>query len=41
MAKIIIVGDFFPTKQNVAYFEKGDINSILGENILSIQLIIC
>ena len=36
MAKIIIVGDFFPTKQNVAYFEKGDINTLLGDRIIKL-----
>ena len=34
--KIIIVGDFFPTEQNVAYFEKGDVNSLLGESIIQL-----
>lgn len=36
MAKIIIVGDFFPTEQNVAYFEKGDVNTLLGDSIIQL-----
>lgn len=33
MNKIIIVGDLFPTEQNVSYFSKGDIDSLFGEKI--------
>lgn len=33
MNKIIIVGDLFPTENNVSYFGKGDINSLFGEKI--------
>ena len=28
--KIIIVGDLFPTNNNVPYFEQGEINSLFG-----------
>ena len=31
---IIIVGDFFPTEQNVSYFSNGDIESLFGKDIL-------
>lgn len=34
MAKIIIVGDLFPTKTNVDLFSKGDIQSLFGEKIV-------
>ena len=30
---IIIVGDFFPTEQNVSFFSKGDIDSLFGKEI--------
>jgi poly-gamma-glutamate synthesis protein (capsule biosynthesis protein) len=33
MSKIIIVGDLFPTENNVSYFEKGDTESLFGEKI--------
>lgn len=32
--KIIIVGDLFPTNNNVSYFVKGEINSLFGEQIV-------
>ena len=33
MVKIIIVGDLFPTEQNVSFFSKGDIDSLFGKEI--------
>ena len=33
MNKIIIVGDLFPTDQNVSFFSKGDIDSLFGKEI--------
>lgn len=33
MNKIIIVGDLFPTEQNVSFFSKGDIDSLFGKEI--------
>lgn len=33
MSKIIIVGDLFPTDNNVLCFEEGNINSLFGEKI--------
>ena len=33
MNKVIIVGDLFPTKENVTYFSKGDIKSLFGVEI--------
>lgn len=30
---IIIVGDLFPTNENMCYFSKGDINTLFGEKI--------
>ena len=36
MAKIIIVGDLFPTDNNVLYFEKGNVNSLFGGRICQI-----
>lgn len=35
MKRIIIVGDLFPTGQNVSFFEKGDIQSLFGEEIVN------
>ena len=34
--KIIIVGDLFPTNNNVPYFEQGEINSLFGEEIVQL-----
>lgn len=34
--KIIIVGDFFPTEQNVSYFERGDIATLFGKKIIDL-----
>lgn len=33
MVRILIVGDLFPTEQNVLFFSKGDIDSLFGEKI--------
>ena len=33
MNTILIVGDLFPTEQNVPFFSKGDIDSLFGEKI--------
>lgn len=33
MSKIIIVGDLFPTENNVSFFEKSDVKSLFGEKI--------
>ena len=33
MNKIIIVGDLFPTEQNVSFFSKGDVDSLFGKEI--------
>lgn len=42
---ILIVGDLFPTENNVSYFEKGDIQSLFGEKICQlfshVDLAIC
>ena len=42
---IIIVGDLFPTTDNVSYFIKGDVDSLYGERICQLfsdsDLIIC
>ncbi len=32
-SSIIIVGDMFPTNENMCYFSKGDINTLFGEKI--------
>ncbi len=34
MGKIIIVGDLFPTQENVGYFSNGDVESLFGKEIL-------
>lgn len=34
--KIIIAGDLVPTNSNIGIFEKGDVNALLGEELLSI-----
>ena len=34
--KIIIVGDLFPTEDNVSYFVKGDTDALFGEKILQL-----
>ena len=31
---IIIVGDLFPTNQNISYFSTGDVNALFGEKIV-------
>lgn len=36
MSSIIIVGDLFPTEQNVHLFSKGDASSLFGEKIINI-----
>ena len=36
MSSIIIVGDLFPTDQNIHLFSKGDISSLFGKNIVNI-----
>ena len=33
MKKIVIVGDLFPTPDNVSYFTKGDVASLFGDSI--------
>ena len=33
---IIIVGDLFPTENNVNYFSKGDVDSLFGKEIMSL-----
>lgn len=34
--KILIVGDLFPTEENVTFFSKGDINTLFGERIVNL-----
>lgn len=36
MGRIIIVGDIFPTEQNVSYFSKSDLNSLFGKEIVNL-----
>lgn len=36
MSKIIIVGDLFPTEQNISFFTKGDVDSLFGERIVNL-----
>lgn len=36
MNKIIIVGDLFPTEQNVSFFSKGDVDSLFGKEIVQL-----
>ena len=36
MNTILIVGDLFPTEQNVSFFSKGDINSLFGKEIVQL-----
>lgn len=33
MNTILIVGDFFPTEQNISFFSKGDVDSLFGKEI--------
>ena len=33
---ILIVGDFFPTEQNINYFSSGDLNSLFGKEIVEL-----
>ena len=36
ISKIIIVGDLFPTQENVNYFSKGDVDSLFGKDIVNL-----
>lgn len=36
MSRIVIVGDLFPTENNVSFFAKGDVESLFGEKICSL-----
>ena len=36
MNTILIVGDLFPTEQNVSFFSKGDIDSLFGKEIVDL-----
>lgn len=36
MNTILIVGDIFPTEQNVSFFSKGDIDSLFGKEIVKL-----
>lgn len=33
---IVIVGDLFPTQENVSYFSKGDVDSLFGKEIVNL-----
>ena len=33
---IVIVGDLFPTEQNISYFTKGNVNALFGEKIVQL-----
>jgi poly-gamma-glutamate synthesis protein (capsule biosynthesis protein) len=36
MNTILIVGDLFPTEQNISFFSKGDIDSLFGKEIMQL-----
>lgn len=36
MNNILIVGDLFPTEQNVSFFSKGDVDSLFGKEIMQL-----